>query len=90
MPLAIALYFMMWWILFLVVLPFGVKAQHEEGEVVPGSSESAPVKPNMLKKVVANTLLTSVLFAGLYAFFETGMARDMLPMVDQFIFPKSS
>ena len=30
-PLSIAVYFTMWWIVLFAVLPFGVKAQHEAG-----------------------------------------------------------
>lgn len=82
-PLLVALYFMMWWILFLAILPFGVRTQEEDGEVVPGTVESAPKHPNMLKKVIINTVVTTVVFAAFYAFLESGYGAKLFPLVDQ-------
>ena len=38
----IAIFFVVWWIVLFAVLPFGVRTQQEDGEVVPGSEASAP------------------------------------------------
>ena len=32
---AFAIYFVMWWIVLFLTLPFGVRSQHEDGESVP-------------------------------------------------------
>jgi predicted secreted protein len=60
--LGIATYFVIWWISLFAVLPFGVKSQHETGEVVPGSESGAPAEPMLLKKVIANTVLAAVIW----------------------------
>ncbi|EEA96644.1 Predicted secreted protein [Pseudovibrio denitrificans] len=84
-PLLVALYFMMWWILFLAILPFGVRTQAEEGEVIPGTTESAPKNPQLLKKVIINTIVTTIVFAGVYWFLESGLGAQLFPLVDQFM-----
>ncbi|OKL43549.1 DUF1467 family protein [Pseudovibrio exalbescens] len=87
LALALAIYFMMWWILFLAVLPFGVRTQDEAGEeVVPGSAESAPARPWMLRKVIANTIVTSVLFAAIYYIIESGLGTRFMRYADQFMY----
>ncbi len=82
-PLLVALYFMMWWILFLAILPFGVRTQEDEGEVVPGTAESAPQRPQMLKKVIINTIVTTIVFGAFYWFLESGLGEHLFPLVDQ-------
>lgn len=61
--LAIALYFIIWWTVLFAVLPIGVRTQSEAGEVVPGTPESAPVAPRLLRIVGLNTIVASVVFA---------------------------
>ena len=41
----IAIYFVVWWIVLFAVLPWGVRTQEEEGEVVLGTDPSAPANP---------------------------------------------
>lgn len=60
--LGIASYFVIWWISLFAVLPFGVRSQHEAGDIVPGSEAGAPAKPMLLKKVIANTVLAAVVW----------------------------
>ena len=60
---AIALYMMIWWITLFAVLPFGVKTQHEHGEVTLGTPESAPARPRMVKTFLINTFVASIVFA---------------------------
>ena len=61
-PLAIALYFVIWWTTLFAVLPIGVRTQGEAGEVVPGTPQSAPVKPRILWVLGVNTLVACVVF----------------------------
>ena len=63
---AIALYIFIWWITLFAVLPFGVRTQHEEGIVVPGTPESAPFKPRILRAFLINTVVASLVFAVVY------------------------
>ena len=65
--MAVAIYIFIWWIVLFAVLPFGVRTQAEEGTVVPGTPESAPAKPRLLRIFLINTLVASVVFALVYA-----------------------
>ncbi len=52
------------------MLPFGVRTQDEEGEVVPGTPGSAPAKPRLLRIFLVNTLVSTIIFAIVYAIIE--------------------
>ena len=68
LPFAIALYFIIWWITLFAMLPIGVRTSEEAGEkTTPGNAESAPHTPNLLPKMVATTVVASIVFAALYA-----------------------
>ena len=65
---AIALYLVIWWIVLFAMLPIGVRTSEEAGEkTAPGNAESAPHRPNLLPKMVATTVVASIVFAALYA-----------------------
>jgi predicted secreted protein len=68
--MAIAIYFTIWWIVLFAILPWGVRSQHEDGEVVAGTDPGAPVAPRLLIKAIATTLVTTVIFAGLWVYME--------------------
>lgn len=57
---ALALYFVIWWILLFAVLPFGVRSQAESGEVVSGSEPGAPATPALQEKAIWTTLMASI------------------------------
>ena len=38
-----AIYFVLWWLVLFLTLPFGVRSQHEDGEGAPGTDPGAPV-----------------------------------------------
>jgi len=60
----IAIFFIVWWVCLFAVLPFGVRNAHEAGEAVEqGNEAGAPVRPLMRQKVLATTLLATVVFA---------------------------
>ena len=60
-----------WWVVLFAVLPFGVKTADEAGiEPEPGQATSAPVKPRMALKLAATTVITAVLFVGVWAVVE--------------------
>jgi predicted secreted protein len=64
-----------------VVLPFGVKSQHETEAITPGSEHGAPEQPFLLRKVIATTLLAAFIFAGVYLYFGVYEMRleDLIP-----------
>ncbi len=65
---AAAIYFIIWWIVLFAMLPIGVRTSEEAGEKAsPGTAESAPHLPNLLPKMVATTVVSSIIFAALYA-----------------------
>jgi Predicted secreted protein len=53
----IIVYIMLWWIVFYMALPFGVK-QHTSS--VQGLQEGAPEKPYLLIKIIATTLIAAI------------------------------
>ena len=59
---AIAIYFVIWWLSLFVVLPWGVRGQHEDGNVVKGSEPGAPIAPMMKKKIIQNSILAAVIW----------------------------
>jgi len=63
LSLGIALYFLIWWIVLFAVLPFGLRTQDEEGEVVPGTPGSAPASARMFKVFLVNSVVAAVVFA---------------------------
>ena len=67
LSLAIALYLVIWWVTLFAVLPIGLRTQEDEGEVVPGTPESAPGTPRLLRVVLINTGVATVVFAIVYA-----------------------
>lgn len=60
---AIAIYLVIWWTVLFAILPLGVRTQGEDGSVVPGTPESAPTRPRLLRVVVLTTLVSAVVFA---------------------------
>jgi predicted secreted protein len=65
--LGVAIYFIVWWTVLFAILPFGVRTQGEEGTVVPGTPESAPVRPRFLLIIGLTTFVSAVVFALIYA-----------------------
>ena len=64
---AAAIYLVIWWIVLFAMLPFGVRTSEEAGEsAVPGSADSAPHRPHLLAKVLATTVVSSIVFAVVY------------------------
>lgn len=67
-PLAAAIFFTIWFTVLFAVLPFGVRSQHEAGDVTPGTDPGAPVAPRLLAKFIWTTLISASLFAALAVF----------------------
>jgi predicted secreted protein len=58
---AIAIYFLIWWIMLFAVLPWGVRAQGEEG--APGTDPGAPTVPRLRAKLIWTTIASAVVWA---------------------------
>ena len=60
---AIAIYFIIWWVVLFAVLPFGVLSQEESGTVSDGTDPGAPVLPRLWLKLVWTTMVSLAVFA---------------------------
>jgi predicted secreted protein len=63
---ALATFFVLWFLTLFAVLPFFAQTQEEAGEVVPGTPESAPHKIRIWRVFLVNTIVAIVSFAGVY------------------------
>ena len=59
----LAIYFVVWWVTLFLILPFGVRSQHEEGGGAPGTDPGAPVASQMGRKLIWTTIVSAVIFA---------------------------
>ena len=69
---AFAIYFVLWWVVLFVTLPFGVRSQHEDGESVPGTDPGAPVASQMGRKLIWTTAISAIIFASAMLAFNAG------------------
>ena len=78
---AVAIYFIIWWLVLFLVLPFGIRNAHDAGEAVEvGNEPGAPVNPRLVRKVVITTILATVVFAAFYLAQTRGLlSLDSLP-----------
>ena len=58
---AVAIYFLIWWIVLFAVLPWGVRAQGEDSP--PGTDPGAPRVPRLMAKLVWTTVVAGVVWA---------------------------
>ena len=66
---AVAIYFIMWWVVLFAVLPWGVRSQHESGEVMSGTDPGAPSIPKLGTKLLWTTVVTTIVFALCYVVY---------------------
>lgn len=78
----IVLYVVIWTMCFFILNPLWQVSQSEDGNVVPGTPESAPVDAMVAKKAILATVAGTVLFALAYAGLESGwLSLDRLSFV---------
>ena len=68
-----AIYFVLWWIVLFLTLPFGVRSQHEDGGVSPGTDPGAPIASKMGRKLLWTTLLSAVIYAAGLTAYRAGL-----------------
>jgi predicted secreted protein len=66
---AVAIYFIIWWVVLFTVLPWGIRSQHESGDVIPGSDPGAPVIPRLGAKLLWTTAVATAVFAAFAAVY---------------------
>ncbi|HKO70007.1 MAG TPA: DUF1467 family protein [Bradyrhizobium sp.] len=60
---AFAIYFVIWWVVLFLTLPFGVRSQHEDGVGAPGTDPGAPIATQMGRKLIWTTIISAIIFA---------------------------
>ena len=73
---AIAIYFLIWWVVLFAVLPWGVRAQGNSG--APGTDPGAPLMANLKMKLVWTTIVSSIIFAACWIVYT----RKLLTIED--------
>jgi predicted secreted protein len=66
---AIATYFVIWWVVLFTILPWGIRSQHEAGDIAPGTDPGAPALPRLWLKLLWTTGVSGVVFALCYVVF---------------------
>ena len=63
----IVVYVVLWWLVFFMSLPIGVRSPHEVGEVAePGHEAGAPVRTHLPVKLLAATIISAALWGVAY------------------------
>jgi predicted secreted protein len=76
---AFAIYFVLWWVVLFLTLPFGVRSQHEEGGGVEGTDPGAPIMARMGGKLIWTTLISAVIFAvAMWAYYAGYLSIERL------------
>ena len=75
-----AVYFIVWWMTLFAVLPFGLRTQDEENEVVPGTVGSAPAQFRAGRVVLTTTIVSAIIYGAWYILStQFGLTIDSLP-----------
>jgi predicted secreted protein len=69
----IAIYFLIWWLTLFVVLPFGVRSQHEGEDFSEGTDPGAPVSAGIGRKLVWTTIVATIVFGVLVGVYKSGI-----------------
>ncbi len=72
----IVVYFIIWWTVLFAVLPWGVRMPDK---VETGHAESAPDRPLLLKKAIATTLISAVIWIGFYFLHRSNLISFRAP-----------
>ncbi len=81
--LAIAVYLICWWIVLFAILPLRIGAQPEKGHQDPiADAAGAPHAPNLKLKFIVTTIISALIFAGIYLVFALRLITlDDLPFL---------
>ena len=68
---SIIVYVLIWWIIFFSVLPIGIQSNKEKfQEKIEGVDPGAPKNPEIVKKFLITTIITSIIFIVIYYLVE--------------------
>ncbi len=60
---SIVVFIVIWWVIFFMSLPFGVRGQWEDGGVADGTDAGAPQVHGLRKKALVTTGIAALLWA---------------------------
>ncbi len=67
----LAIYFIVWWLVFFTVLPFGIRSEDEHAEMALGTDPGAPKVHGLKTKLLWTTAVSTIVFAIFYWAFVT-------------------
>ena len=71
---SIIVYVLIWWMVFFSVLPIGIQSNKEKfQEKIEGIDPGAPNNPNIAKKFLFTTIITSIIFIVIYYLVEINL-----------------
>ncbi|WP_076857695.1 DUF1467 family protein [Bradyrhizobium mercantei] len=75
----LAVYFVLWWLVLFLTLPFGIRSQHEDGVGAPGTDPGAPILARMGRKLLWTTVISAVIFTiGMWAYYAGYLSVERL------------
>lgn len=64
--LGLAIYVIVWWLVFFTMLPLGAQSPHEAGEeTVPGAERGAPKVHNLQRKALLAAAIAAIVWLGI-------------------------
>ena len=64
---SLIVYIIIWWIVFFSILPVGIKSENKQfKENLEGNDPGAPKNPKIGIKFIITTIITTILFFGIY------------------------
>ncbi|QKV17966.1 DUF1467 family protein [Oricola thermophila] len=79
---ALAIFFIIWWIVLFTVLPMGVRSQVEDDNITLGTERGAPSKHGLPRKMLLTTAISLAIFAVFYLLTVVmGYGVDDLPRI---------
>jgi predicted secreted protein len=64
---SIIIYIMIWWIVFFCILPIGINSENKKFyQKIGGNDLGAPKNPNIGKKFLITTFITTLFFLAIY------------------------
>tara|TARA_B110000444_G_C18400365_1_gene393375 strand:- start:308 stop:562 length:255 start_codon:yes stop_codon:yes gene_type:complete len=70
---SIIVYVLIWWIIFFSILPIGIQSNKEVfRDSIEGTDPGAPKNPNIGKKFLVTTIITSIVFIVIYYLVNNG------------------
>ena len=67
---ALAVFFLIWWVVLFAVLPWGVRSQHEGNDIAPGTDPGTPSTAGIGWKLVWTTVVAAAIYAVCFIVYE--------------------